>query len=255
MNGLFFLLLRYSYIYGLPVLYVGGIVISILIAADKQKATRFLGVSEIFLSLSGLLNTLISLIIIHVGSDEYYAVSEPIAILTIVFLLSSTVFVCIFIHKNYGYKFIYFLLIPARLGVLFIPRLAIFAINKMNLKIDDYGYWIQVVNMASGFIAGAVLSVILIVIFFKNRKKEKVIPHYWMVELIELVSDLIFNCVYIAGCMATIKAETTAAKFAMREFTDGCNMVSGIAFVLAGLAIPIYILVSAKKSMRKDDIY
>jgi len=54
------------------------------------------------------------------------------------------------------------------------------------MPVNNFVMWANTVNAINSFVIGAVSSVSLIIVFYKNRKKEPVIPLTWIFEIVGL---------------------------------------------------------------------
>ena len=154
-----------------PVIYLAITVFGFIILFSKTKSTRILGLSFVLTSFANLLECAP-----FCSQAVYMNYVNVESILQMVIMIAAPLCMCIFIHRNYGMKFIYIplLILPVLNNV---ARIAINnAFNSFGMPVNDFVMWANTVNAINGFVIGAVSSVILIIVFYKNRKKEPVIP-------------------------------------------------------------------------------
>ena len=244
------------YFYVLPVFSVAAGVLGIIIFTGKTKSVRFLGLG---IFLSALIQTVTKIVELFRRSsvEKAYQLAVPMNIFNLIIGLSITVCICIFIHKNYGWKFIYALSLSVNFATmiigLFVPVLISRAVSSTGLKGSEMTYWIEFLNGISSFLFSSVNSIIFIVVFFRNRKAEKVIPHYWLIRLLLFIWSMILLVLNSAGWYALIKAEDHAAVLAADTFRNSVLVSTGFITALTGLAVPLYILIASKRYARLQE--
>ena len=221
-----------------PAIYLAIAVFGFIILFGKTKSTRILGLSFVLTSFANLLECA-SIFVVRLGGQEiYYTFVYIESIAQIVITFAAPLCMCIFIHKNYGKKFIYIpLLILPVLAV--VSRIVINeAFNGADFSGSDFVMWSNTVNVINGFALGAVSSVILIIVFFKNRKKEPVIPLTWIFEIVSLAWSAIYTSFLCASYLTMYQGGKAAS-----DFSSSSTMTAGFLMAVVSLAFPIYVLV------------
>ena len=253
MSDLMEMILVDIYYYALPVFYVAAAVFGILIFTGKTKSVRFLGLAA-FVSALGNIGAKIMDLFKMASVEKAYKLVVPMNIAGLIIGLITTVCICIFIHKNYGKKYIYALILSIYLGTTVLGMIMPVVLSRFasssGLKGEEMVYWIEMLNGISSFLLGSVNSIILIAVLFQNRKTEKVIPHYWLVRLITYIWSIITVVLSSAGWRLLIEAEDHTALFKAQDFRDLIQVSSGFLSALIALAVPLYIFVASKKAAR-----
>lgn len=231
------------------------LIIGCIIVSGKIKSVKILGIGYIVSGALGLFSQFLSLARYIVSYPNYYSsISQLITVAGVVATLFGTLCICLFIHKNYGYKWIYFPLFaqPVVSAVARVVSGAVFSrIGGVMMVVVGMGLSTSVTSL----VTGSVTAIILIVVFYKNRKAEKIIPHFWVIKLIAYcwsliltIGTIIFYTVCICGGANAEKIYfDLSANFTLSQYIF--TMIN--SFVR--LVLPIYILVMAKKAERKPE--
>lgn len=227
-------------------------VIGFIIVSGKTKSVKILGLS---FGVNGIIG-----IIQQAGLVARYLnptpetvgkISSASSVVAGVSTLFGILCICLFIHKNYGCKWIYFPLF-AQPVVNVVSRMAFLAVLS---RIGGEMMLIAGTGLSSGItslVTGTVTSIILIVVFYKNRKNEKVIPHMWIIRLITYCWGLILTIAgigFYAYCLSRgANAERLYVELSSKfsEFQTIYMILDSFVYVV----MPIYILVMAKKAER-----
>ena len=87
--------------------FLAGLVLGILIAANKVKPTRILGIGYIFASVPILTGSLPQFISRFVGAAVLARLSIALSWTGYICALAFSLCICLYIHKRYGKKLIY----------------------------------------------------------------------------------------------------------------------------------------------------
>jgi len=225
-----------------PVIYLAITVFGFIILFSKTKSTRILGLSFVLTSFANLLECA-SIFVGRLCSQAVYMNYVNVErILQMVIMIAAPLCMCIFIHKNYGRKFIYIplLILPVLNNV---ARIAIDnAFNSFGMPVNDFVMWTNTVNAINGFVIGAVSSVILIIVFYKNRKKEPVIPLTWIFEIVGLAGSA-FNTFCFCIFYLTMYQDGKMAS----DFSNSAITTAGLMMAMISMAFPVYVMVMAFK--------
>ena len=226
------------------------VVIGILITANKVRSTRMLGISFIFSAINQFIAGLFKILSVHILKEsEISSILIPYNILIYILAGLSTLFLCFFIHKNYRKKLIYLPMFIIPVVSWFIDRFVTLLIVPMRL-VDQTGILITMISNIIFFISSAVISVILIIIFLKNRKNEKVIPLAWLFRTIMLGWGFMYTALMSFIYLQMIYAGTTVGNTDYLML-DTANCASNIVF-------PIYVVISvfgASKAKEQEEPY
>lgn len=231
---------------------IAALVIGILIATSKIKSTRILGIKYIISAIFSFIANAIQITRFTAKTPELIAsLSQVNNVISFMAAVAGLLCICLFIHKNYGCKWIYFPLLAQPL----VSVISTVAFRFVLSRIGDSKQYIAGTGLSTALtslILGTVEALILILVFYKNRKAEKVIPHAWIIKLIYFccylispISGLIFygRC-FVAGAKGEDLYFSLISKFTMYQY------YFTIFLALVGLVMPIYILVMTKKAER-----
>ena len=225
-----------------PVIYLAITVFGFIILFSKTKSTRILGLSFVLTSFANLLECAPFFVVRLCSQAVYMNYVNVESILQMVIMIAAPLCMCIFIHRNYGMKFIYIplLILPVLNNV---ARIAINnAFNSFGMPVNDFVMWTNTVNAINGFVIGAVSSVILIIVFYKNRKKEPVIPLTWIFEIAGLAGSA-FNTFLLCIFYLTMYQDGKMAS----DFSNSAITTAGLMMAMISLAFPVYVMVMAFK--------
>ena len=228
-------------------------IIGFVIALGKTKSVKILGIGYIVTGIIGIVIQGASLASYMVGTADVVAKINTISSLVgTVSSLFGLLCVCLFVHKNYGCYWIYFPLFaqPVVSAIARVVFASVFSrIGGEMMLIAGVGLSTNVTTL----VTETVTAIILIAVFYKNRKNEKTIPHTWIIRLIAYLWSLIMiiaSVVFYVICLnGGANAESIyielSNKFAIFQ------IVYTIINSFVGLVLPIYILVMAKRAERK----
>ena len=224
---------------------LGLLVTGIMVTAGKEKTVKFLGISFIIESIGLLMSGSRNLVIrLGMSAKEFATYSVSSSFITAIFSLAALVCMCLFFHKNYGKKLIYIPILAVSIGGTVISRVVVVILTK-TIKSHDYAAWISMTNLINSFVISAAVNIIIIVVFFKNRKNEKVIPQAWLCKIIALACSLfglLFNCLYYMSMIM---------KMRVRNYLYISLIVS--AFSLSCLILPVYTTVMTYKKKKEPE--
>ena len=241
----------------IPLIVIAAAVLGIVIFTGKAKSVKYLGLS-IFLAALGQLISKIMQILNMISAEKAAGYTALSNIAGIVLGLGSTLCLCIFIHKNYGRKYIYALLlgcnVVTRILGAFPPVLFADFLADAGLKSNEYVYWLEMLSGISSFLIGSINTIIIIVVLIQNRKNEKVIPFYWLLRVLAFVWSIIAVALDSLSWLSLILAEDAELIEAQR-FRDMVQVSTGFFAALIALAVPVYILIASKRALRKENAH
>lgn len=223
-----------------PVIFLAIAVFGFIILFSKTKSTRILGLSFVLTSFASLLECA-SIFVVRLGGQAVYLNYVNVeSIVQMAVMIASPLCMCIFIHRNYGKKFIY---IP----LLILPVLTIVSRIVINESFNSLGFsgndlikWANTVNTINSFVLGSVASVILIIIFYKNRKTEPVIPLAWIFEIVGLAASAFYS-IFLCISYLTMYQDGRMAS----DFSSSATMSAGFLMAIVSMTFPIYVMVMA----------
>lgn len=237
----FQLLILLKLITGIAVMTMG-----ILIAVNRIKSTRVLGIGLIISSIDLIYSFYLNCIAYTASVSAYSKAAQMEGYFRIIIILAAPFCVCHFVHKRYGKKLIY---IPVQIILLVGPILSSIIVNVMYKSdcFDGNHALLSAHSNLFNFIFSAIATIILIVAFYRNRDKEEIIPGMWVVRTITLGLSLI---------------DTVGLFFyfwALSEINNWLRVLllctSELAMDAAALLMPIYILVRLSKIKKGASIH
>ena len=150
-----------------------------------------------------------------------------------------------------------FLLPVLTLGLTFLSN-RIF--NSHKTWGSDIGYLLNLGNLAVSLISTTISSLIIIIVLFKFRKKEKVVPYLWLLRIF----FYIFTCFSYAFTSTALVIDMVNSDVPKRDLDpfvsffmnnySTMNMFLGIISALISLIIPLYVLINARSCAKKQQM-
>lgn len=231
-----------------PLVFLAVMVFGFIILFCKTRSTRVLGVSFILSSAMSLLDCAY-IFVARSGNMEFVIGFNYFkSILSMVLTIVMPLFVCIYIHKNYGKKLIYLPLLLLPVVQTLCSLLSAYAINngQLNLSGREQAAWLNLSGTVIGFVFGTIANIIVIVVFYKNRKTEKVIPLTWLIKTILLGWGAIgafFRCIAYSSWLNSELSYSLG---------DTATMSVNFMSAIAGLALPVYVMIMALGAGKKS---
>lgn len=245
----FMMLFQYVLLYYVrPAIYLAIAVFGFIILFSKTKSTRILGLSFVLTSFANLLECGSIFVARFAGANAFAGFASASSIIQMVITIAAPLCMCIFIHRNYGKKLIYIpLLILPVLNI--VARIIINeAFNNLGMSGKDLAMWLSTVNVINSFVIGAAVAIILIIVFYKNRKTEKIIPLAWIFEIINLAGNALFS-IFLCFSYQTMYQGGKIAS----NFSDSAGMTAYFLQAVVSIAFPVYVMVmSVKKGKLKS---
>lgn len=247
---------------------VALIVIGIIIIAFRVKQTQFLGLYVLIPAAASLLYN-----ISYIGmryfsdSDKYAKLLTPSSAVSFIGALAGTFFLCLFIHKKYGNKFIYIPLMLTPVIVIAATNITIAVLNRtLSQSITSGMRIIYMHSMSSvilGFVGGIVTTVFVVLAFYRNKDKETVIPKAWLVSLIETICGAFYTFFQIFNYGVEV-ASGGAYEYGIHggsaffgdwyQISGKLSLFFGITNTLVALIFPVYVLIMVCKARRRTEI-
>ena len=254
-------LLMWSY-YRLPILIsIAALVLGIIVVIIKVKQTKILGLSVIFTALSELLSSGSYYLTYFMGTIEAARFSSLKTILVLAFSLAGLFCICYYAHHNYQKKYIYYpvLILPV-LGRIFnyLENITVYGLSSFY---DDYFVLASRVSLFQNITSLVVFGVVfflLFLLFYSNRKTEKLIPHYHVICFITLIWRIVYHCYYALYNLISILDSTGSIDESFLVdfmFERGYSVITFLTLSgdLIGLIFPVYLLIRVIKISRAAD--
>ena len=237
-----------------PLAAIAIALLGIWILLNKIRSVRILGVCYIISAVSTMVSFIYRYVIDN-RIEEFYVLNRYIGIVSGLCTIISTVCLCIFLHKNYGKKLIY---IPLLAIPLLHRLLNVIASRVVYGRVPNgagYVGWINLIYSINSFVTGSVTAIIVILVFYRNRNSEKVIPHMWIVRVVlytYAVLYFIFTAASYAMMIHSSDINVLTTFPVSYEMQDRVYVVSQLIGPLMTLVEPIYVFASALKTAPKD---
>ena len=241
---------------------VAVLVIGILIAVNKVKSTKVLGISFIISAVASLTSSLQDILIRYVDIEKYAQYVSISSVVTLISSLVAALCISIFIHKSYGKKFIYIpvMLLPVSSIVAnLIVRTALNS-SSASMSAGAWGYWMTLTGEINNLVTGTVSAVIIITVLYKNRNTEKAVPKLWLFKTISFIVGCVLACFRIVSysmmIAATVNGKSNISVLA-QLWTGNLETIAFMTQLfgaLAALIIPIYVLISVSDVSRKGKL-
>jgi hypothetical protein len=192
------------------------IIFGILAAVGRNKNVRLLGLGMIIAGVCALLNRTGNLLVTLVDkevldreiyfNDTYDNIVLMSGLIVIIISTLGRVLVWQYAHKEYGTKPVWCFV------VVFLPFIGTFlqvVLNKVLMPASHDNHQFQAVSIvaqAASVFIGVAVSIIYMLIFMKNKDKEKAVPLYWLFQLLFAMLTLI-SYLMIIGNFALSNAE------------------------------------------------
>lgn len=238
--------------------------LGLIVVASEVKQTKFIGLNVICSSLNALISSAYAL------SSFYYfwgmkvndGVIEAIRYAGIILSLAASVFICIYIHKNYKKRFVYIPVIAVPFVVDLLFSVILESLNKSNSNSFFTTLPKPLLQNVVAMMTATFASVVLIVVFYKNREIEKVIPHTYILLIVSLITSFIVQAVNVlynvllskSGNVHVVNVHGVKGRKLIERlfsFTAPARVILKVIATLVSLAFPIYLLIMVHKAAKK----
>lgn len=252
-----FFLMRFQFIAPM-ITSVAVLVLSIIATAISVKQTRVLGLSVIFTGVCSILSAFHNFSFYFMGYETAAKLSSEMNVVILVLSLAGCFCLCFYIHHSYQKKFIYIPLLAIPVVGRVVTVLVTRVVAMMGPKYMDsaeYSSRASLITNSCSLIINSVFLIVLFVVFFSNRKREKYIPHYHVICLINLIWGFInqgFVILYSTIMLLEMKAgfELPAFLHAIERKAYMTIEIFKVLDALIGLVFPIYLLCMVIKARR-----
>ena len=239
---LFLILSYYLSEYGKPALYAAALVLGIIIICNKDKATKLLGIWIAACALESILGVIYVLLARYGGAVFLSRFALYKSVMAFIFSSAATVMLFLYAKYSYGIKFsVLIVLLSVKLGSTLINSFLMQNVLSYR-RIGDtvnYGYFSNILNL----IPGIAVTVILLIIFIKNKHREAELKLLWLSPLSSLIVLSLYLCIY----SVLIFSESTG--FSKTEnFVEYVVLFASVTLAVIQLMFSIYILKNGRKS-------
>lgn len=235
------------------------LVFGVLVFVNKIKQTRILGASFVILGLQSMLNGLVNAAQPFFGNAFYAKASMVNNIFGMLANIAIMFCICFYIHKNYGKKLIY---VPV-FAITAVDRIASTVVSVLlnsSVKGALSAYWINLVINVNSFISGTAIAVIILLVFYQNREKEKIIPHTWKIRIILyayfVLQMLYIICAYLIMIKVAKDHSYDPGGIIGMLFGGGNSYIILMLFDILGISVnlifPVYVFVSLLRAKKEN---
>lgn len=236
------------YFYGMPVVSIANIILAIVIICTKEKVTKLLGICAAINGVSSLLSSLYQLLIRYLRMVDLVRFANANSIASVFLGIASGVFLILYVNKRYGTK-IYVGIILIAISSFLSMIIRVITGNLLPPgKFDNtemYGYFMTLMSM----LPVIAVDIVWLVIFIKNRIKEKDLNYLWLMRLFALIGASVYSMCYIISLVAADNAD--------RSLQDAASTVTifvSIFDLVVTFGFEIYILVKGSKASEEDKL-
>ena len=229
------------------------LIIGMFITTGKIKSTKILGIMYLVDAILGFITNVVSFIRYSFVTPELLALlTKANSVLSVVITLAGFLFICLYVHKNYGCKWIYFPIFAQPV----VNVIATIAFRAVFNRMGNTAQYIIISGLStslSSLVTGSVGAIILIHVFHKNRNNEQIIPHMWAIRLATFCASLIspiVSIIYYGVCYGSEVRGTSIYFFTSYKLTF-FQFVFAAIYSLVCMIMPIYILVMVKRAEKK----
>ena len=216
---------------------IACLIMGIIIAVNKVRSTRVLGIGVILEAVTMVMSFLYNFLSNKLSAEGIYSLSEVNTVAGFFCGIGSLICICIFLHKNYGKKLIYIPVLIIYVVGFAVESICVFIVSRAFTQSENFYIYTSAARGISGFVLGAITSVIIIIALFKNRDNEKVVPKLWLIRTILLVWNAVSTILVI---IYNSNYQIDAYSFLYTFANFGTNIIS--------LLMPIYTLVMLRKA-------
>lgn len=224
------------------------LVFGIIITSKPVQSTKTLGISCIFSAVTGLMTSVSSFSWRYFGAEQVARFSVPYNAVVMLFSIMSLVFICMYIHKNYGVRLIYLPLLLIQIGGTVIDRVVAVLLSRALGSGIKNTMWVNLVILIDDFVISSVISIIIILVFRKYRDSEKVIPKAYLVRTVVLLCSVITSGINALIYLLNIFDKTSIYS------GESLSMLNGIVSRGVALIFPLYVLIMVIKASKNKPV-
>ena len=246
--------------YLIPVVaFVTVLVLGILIAANKVKPTKILGIGYIFSAVPILSAVVPQYISRFLGVAALARLSVAITLTGSFCSLAFSLCLCLFIHKRYGKKLIYIPVLAVPIVGNLASAIVASLLNRSGAVGMSLGVWISLTREINSFVTGTVASIAVIIVLYMNRNKEDIVPKLWLFRIIVYAWSVIsfaYRVIYYLTLLIGTGAVKLSTVSFMRPLARNSELISSVMSIISTLVaviIPVYIFISVCKYSRNTE--
>ena len=239
-------LLMYLYYYARPVVAVAVLALGIAIICTKDRITKLLGIWTAIIGAGALYSSLYQLFIRYISVEVLAKLSIFNTFASMILGIASGLVLFLYVNKRYGVKFYLGIILIAGSQVL--ALLFRFLVSKLweSGNIADITQFTFLINLST-LIPGLATEIIMLVIFVKNKHKEKELKLLWLAALRPVIDSSIYLVMYLFGF-------ASKDYYTFQDKTSAISLILGISGIVISLLISIYILVKGRKASEDDKL-
>ena len=228
------------------------LVLGIMIVANRTKQTKVLGIGYIITALSSAAVFFYNILLNFFGAEKVVVYGDVVMLGTILCVLGSSLCICIYLHKNYGKKLIYIPVLLMPVVGMIADAGAVLLLNRTIGGGIKHAMLISLVNDVTNILTVTVMSIVIIIVLYRNREKEKIIPKAWLAKCITVIWGIVeivaVSIIYMSVIAAAEKGDYKSTSDTTLMFLNAVQAVDSLVAVI----VPVYVLSSVSKVSRKD---
>ncbi|MBP5261615.1 MAG: hypothetical protein J6Z43_05775 [Clostridiales bacterium] len=254
MNDMIFTILYWTYNISRALAVLSVLVLGILITAGKVRSVKVLGISSIITAIqSGV--SFAATISAHFCSDQmisslYTASSLIGSICTI----GGFVCICLFLYRNYGARRVCIPIVIVTVLSNVLSIIALFILRSTGSS-RALPYVISIVQTTIYLVGAAVVDIIIIMVLYRNRQREKVVPKFWVLKVIMLLWTVVSYALNTISYAVLISAADLRSVNELTGFAGFWNSNQDIIFAIFGILgavlsvlVPAYVFAMVRKN-------
>lgn len=239
--------------------FLAELVLGILVASKKVKPTKILGIGFIIASVNMLTGNIPQFIARYVGSAVFARISAALSWTGSICSLAASFCICLFIHKRYGKKLIYIPVMAVPVVGSVASSLVALLLNRTAAPDRFLPIWITLTRSINNFITSTVAAVAIIIVLYRCRQKEDIVPSLWKMRLIVFIWSVIpfvNSTLYYAYVLVSSSKNGIRRDPFWFEYGHYNGLIFNLLNVLgcvAALIIPIYVFVMVCRASHKTE--
>ena len=254
MNDMIFTILYWTYNISKVLSVLAVLVLGILITVGKVKSVKVLGISSIITAIqSGV--SFAATISAHFCSDQMisslYTASSLIGSIC---SIGGFVCICLFLYRNYGARRVCIPIVIVTVLSNVLSFTALFILRSAGSG-KTMPYIISIVQSSIYFVAAAVVDIIIIMVLYRNRQREKVVPKFWVLRVIMLLWTVATYAINTISYAVLISASDLRSTAELTGFAGAWNTNQDIIFTIFGILgavlsvlVPAYVFAMVREN-------
>lgn len=228
------------------VLFAAGI----MIVVNEIRQTRVLGGGYIITAVSSAAVFTYNVLLSFYNSEKVIVYGDAVMIGTLLCVFASSLCICIYLHKNYGKKYIYIPVLLLPIFGMIADAGAVLLLNRSYISGIKYAMLTSLANDVTNIATLTLISIVIIIVLYKNREKEKIIPKAWFVKGITVIWGIVeivaISIIYVS---VIALAESGGYKGPSENTLILLSAVQAIDSIVA-VIVPFYVLSRVRKASK-----